>query len=99
MLKHPLSLIGTQWQPWSYGPTTRLGELVKQERENHSIRNIPNTAISDEESETESFSLDEWLQWIPRTDTIIKDNDPSEAGADLQEETGLSDVQQTHSLT
>ena len=45
----------------------------------------------------ESFSLDEWLQWISGTDTIIEDNDPSEAEADLQEETGLSDIQQTHS--
>ena len=37
----------------------------------------------------ESFSLDEWLQWISGTDTITKDNDPIEVLyiTDSQEET------------
>ena len=39
---------------------------------------------SEEESETESFSLDEWLQWISGTDGIVEDNNPLEVESDLQ---------------
>ena len=96
----------SNWNPvtavklWSNDKIRRVSQTGKRKPQHKKYpKHCSSSAISDEESETESFSLDEWLQWIPRTDTIIKDNDPSEAGADLQEETGLSDVQQTHSLT
>ena len=86
-----------KWNPetavklWSNNKIRRVTQTKKRQPEPHH-KKYPQH--SDEESETESFSLDEWLQWISGTDTIIEDNDPSEAEADLQE-TGLSNILQT----
>ena len=75
---------------WSNDKIRRVTQTGRRKPQ-HKKYSQHSSTKSDGESETESFSLDEWLQWISRTDSFIEENKPSEV-TDLQEETVSSDI-------
>ena len=91
----------SKWNPetavklWS---NDKIGRVTQKGRRKPQHKKYPqhSSTKSDGESETESISLDEWLQWISGTDSIIEENKPSEV-TDLQEETVSSDILRTQS--
>ena len=80
----------SKWNPetavklWSNDKVRRVAQTGKRKPRRKKNPHCDSPSVSDEESETESFSLDEWLQWISGTGGIVEDNS-SEEESDLHE--------------